>query len=165
MIKDIDNTKRLLKVLGEIRKRRIEVGIFGEKDSFMAMIAKVNEFGVSIEVTDAMRRWFSAQGYPLSKDTTEIKIPERAFVRDGFDSNVNKMQKYAIQQLQLVVEFKITTDQFYDKVGQYFTSRLKEYLTDLSDPANSQMTKDKKDSSNPLIDTTRLRNSITYKVV
>jgi hypothetical protein len=166
MIKEINNTSKLLRVFAEIRRRRLEIGIFGDKDSFMAMIAKVNEFGVSIEVTEPMRRWFASQGYPLSKDTSEIKIPERSFIRGGFDTNLNKMQSYSVKQLKKLIEFEITIEQFYDRLGQYYVSRLKEYLTNISDPANSTMTTDRKGSANPLIgQDSRLRNSIIYRVV
>lgn len=66
----------------EIRvdKQTAYVGIlspFGNRGQDMEMIARVIEGGAIIPVTDKMRGWFAARGFPLRKTTAAIIIPAR----------------------------------------------------------------------------------------
>lgn len=125
----------------------------------------MNEFGADIKVTDNMRAWFAYQGYPLSKDTTEIKIPERSFVRTSFDKYKSQIDLFVQQELDSLMDLKINVSQFYTRVGEYCVGKLKEYITDLKDPANSSLTVEMKGSSNPLIDNAGMRNAVEWRVV
>jgi hypothetical protein len=61
-------------------KDRAIIGILipkGPKGQDMEMIARVIEGGAVIPVTEAMRRWFAAKGFPLRRTTAAIMIPER----------------------------------------------------------------------------------------
>lgn len=44
-----DNVKKLQEILKRLNEDAIEIGIFGEDDSFLLMIATVNEFGETIK--------------------------------------------------------------------------------------------------------------------
>jgi len=100
--------------------------------------------------------------YLLAK---EVTIPERAFIRGTFDENQNLFANQAVRLLQRVILRQMTLDDFFDFMGQFMVDRVKEYMTSLRTPANSFATKGAKGSSNPLINTGRLRESITYRVV
>src|SRR5690606_13901166 len=82
---------RVLRALRRLDHKSIKVGIVGSPDSEMVMIAAVHEFGTEISVTDKMRKWFAANGYPLKKETTKIVIPERSYLRSGFSENIDKI--------------------------------------------------------------------------
>lgn len=164
-IRDDNNIPRLLQALAELEDLSVEIGIFGEEDSEILMIAAVHEFGCQVAVTPKMRGWFRGQGHPLKKGTTQINIPERSYVRAGFDESEEKITQSAELLLDGVLQLEITPAAFYEALGAQVVSMLQGYLTNLTDPPLSDMTKDRKGSSNPLIDTGRLRQSITWRVV
>lgn len=165
-IKDVNRVDEFLSIIDHLKKTKIEIGIFGEDDANILMIARVHEFGVDINVTQKMRGFFLAQGTPLSKGKNKISIPERSFIRSGYDKNLNKIVKVVENLLPKVFSFDLTVDQFYEQLGAYTVGFIQEYMTDLRDPPNAPLTLEKKKpKTNPLIDTGKLRESITYKVV
>lgn len=165
-IEDVNNVPKLLKVLEEITSFEIRVGFVGQVDSKILMIAHVNEFGWQIEVTDKMRGYLGATGLHLKKETTNINIPERSFIRGGYDENKGKLERLIEGLLERVVTFQITVEQFQNQIGQYCVGFIQEFMTDLSGPENHPYTVDNKGGkTNPLIDSGELREKITYKVV
>jgi len=55
-------------------------------------------------------------------------------------------------------------DQLLDAAGSVSTGIVKQQITDLRSPPNAQSTIERKGSSNPLIDTGLMRQTVTYKV-
>ncbi|MBU5214359.1 hypothetical protein [Heyndrickxia oleronia] len=161
-IKDTNNIGQLMSTLKKMGKKELKVGIFGGGD--LVMIGAVHEFGTEIKVTDKMRKWFAANGYPLKKDKTTIKIPERSFLRSGYDENVDAIVKKVADILPDVLENKVNTDVFMNAIGKEFAGMIQKKLKDLRDPANSSMTTKRKGSSNPLIDSGRLIGAIRHEV-
>ena len=165
-IEDVNNVPKLLKILEEITSFEIRVGFVGQVDSKVLMIASVNEFGCQIEVTEKMRGYLGATGLHLKKETTHINIPERSFIRGGYDENKAKMDQIIDGLLERVVTMEISVSQFQNQIGQYCVGLIQEYLTNLRDPENHPYTVDQKGGkTNPLINTGELREKITYKVV
>ena len=168
-ISKIDKNKvpEVLKIINELSKKKILIGILGASGSDIVMIANVNEFGANITITPKMRTFFRANRIYLNKSTTTLKIPERSYIRASYDSNINKINNYVDKQLTQVLSLSIPVNVFLDRVGNYCVSIIKSFMTDLSTPPKSQVTLklSGKNKTNPLIDTGRLRNSITYKVV
>lgn len=128
------------------------------------MIAAVHEFGTSINVTPKMRGWFAANGYPLKKETTKIVIPERSYLRSGFDEHVDDISNKIEQLAPNVLDLSISANQFMDMIGLEFSGMIQKKIKDTNSPANSQMTVERKGSSNPLIDSGRLVGAIDYEV-
>jgi hypothetical protein len=56
-------------------------------------------------------------------------------------------------------------DQLLDAAGNLAAGIVKQQITDLRSPPNAQSTIERKGSSNPLIDTGLMRQTVTYKVV
>lgn len=163
-IKDTNNSDRLLKSLKKISKEQIRVGVFGSDDAEMVMIARVHEFGTDIKVTDKMRGWFAANGYPLKKNTTKITIPERSFLRSGHDESVNDITNKIEDLLPSVLEGNVNPELFMDMIGREFAGMIQKKLRNLRSPSNSQMTVERKGSSNPLVDSGRLVGAIRHEV-
>lgn len=163
--RDINNVDKVLQVLEQLQSKKIQVGILSEEDGEILMIANVHEFGISINVTDKMRAYLHRIGIHLKKDTTVINIPERSFVRAGFDENKEEIENNVSVLIQSLIDNDIDIDTFYNAIGEYCVGEVQEYLTDLSSPALNPITIQNKGSSNPLIDTGRLRDSITFKIV
>ncbi len=83
----VDKLRDLMNDLGQ--KYSIKVGILqpqGSKkvegtDLNMADLGAVHEFGATIKVTDKMRNYLHSQGLHLRKDTANVIIPARSFLR------------------------------------------------------------------------------------
>jgi hypothetical protein len=165
VVKDTNNIPEYLSMLHDLLATEIHIGIFGEEDSDILMIANVNEFGCEITVTPKMRAYLHSQGLHLKASTTEIKIPERSFIRSGFDDREKDIHSRAIELLKKVLTMDLDTATYFDILGQHIVDNLQEYLTAIDNPENHPFTIGRKESSNPLIDTGRMRDSITFKVV
>ena len=85
---DFPKMEKSLKVLS---KHNINVGHLDGGEQ--AWFAAIHEYGCTIKVTKKMRKWLAAHGLYLKKTTTQIVIPERSFLRAGFDANHEKVIK------------------------------------------------------------------------
>ena len=74
---------------------RITVGISSGKPT---MIAKVQEYGITIKVTEKMRSWFQFRGINLKSSTIFIRIPGRRFWSKSFRI-AQKNSKNLLQKL------------------------------------------------------------------
>lgn len=163
-IKDTNNIDKVLGNLKQLGGKQIKVGLFGKDDSELVMIGAVHEYGVEIPVTPKMRAWFAANGYPLRKETTVIKIPERSWLRSGYDENIDKIADKIERLLPDVLEGQINPKLFMDAIGMEFAGLIQKKMRDLRTPPNSQMTIERKGSDNPLIDTGRLVGAIRHEI-
>jgi hypothetical protein len=163
-VEDESNVDEYLTLLKELANKELQIGVFGEDDSELLMIARVNEFGCRIEVTEKMRNYLHAKGLHLNSDTKEINIPERSFMRDSFDKRHEEMAQEAENLLERVLELEIDVDTFYKTLGEIVVGKVQKFLTELDKPKNHSFTVKQKESSNPLIDEGRLRQAINYKV-
>ena len=163
----IDNSglDEIIKNLEELEKYYVVIGITAKNDSKLIMIANVHEYGCDIPVTDKMRGFFAYNfGVHLKKSTKVIKIPERSFIRSGFDKCNEKFADYE-DILMSVVDGDISAKTFYEIIGQGGADMMRDFLiNEIKSPANSGLTIKNKGSSNPLIDTGRLANAIDYEV-
>lgn len=163
-IRSTNNTNRVLRSLRQIDRSNIKIGMVGPVDSELVMIASVHEFGTEIQVTDKMRAWFAANGYPLKASTTKIVIPERSFLRSGYDENVDEIASKLERLIPDVLQNRVSPSAFMDAIGLEFAGLIQQKLRNLRDPADSSMTTERKGSSNPLIDTGRLVGAIKHEV-
>jgi len=165
-IQDESRVNEILDIIEGLNRFEIQIGIFGQDDSKILMIARVNEFGVDIDVTDKMRKYLHAMGLHLKSDTDKITIPERSFIRGSYDSNKTRLMRVVERNLEKLFNFELNLDQFQNQLGQYCVGFIQEYLTNLRNPSNHPYTLEQKaPKTNPLINTGELREKITYKVV
>lgn len=97
--------------------------------------------------------------------TSDGRIPERPWMRGWFDSNKDKIQKVMKKLSGQLLDQKINVQKALMLLGEWATNELKKEITNLRQPPNAPSTIRKKKSSNPLIDTGRMRNSVTHKEV
>lgn len=94
--------------------------------------------------------------------TKSVKIPERAFLRNGHDENINRLIKQTERLLPLVIEGKKSVDDMLDVFGEQMASAIKQYMKHTK--PNSPLTEEVKGSSTPLVGkTSGLIESITWK--
>lgn len=164
-IKDESNVDKLLENLAIIQDLKIQIGIMSNAGGKMLTIARVHEFGCTIEVTEKMRKYLRHIGIYLKKDTNTINIPERSFIRAGFDENKSNIESRVSTLINSLMHNQIDRETFYEFIGEYTVGLIQEYLTNLSSPPLHPATVKNKKSSNPLVDTGHLRDTITYKIV
>ena len=145
MIIDESRVDEVLKALEELDGWTIDVGVIGEggkyEDSKVTVldVAKFNEYGTS-------------------------NIPARPFIRGAYDSYKDDLTDMMFKYSSAVINGDMAVSMLNKGVGQASADYTREYLTDLSNPPNSPITIKLKGSSNPLIDTGQLRDSIDYEV-
>ena len=154
---------KLPKVMSSIKTlngRKVHVGALeGEH----AWLAGIHEYGCIIPVTPKMRAYLHRQGLHLKESTKVITIPERSFLRSGHDNHADEVISKASKALTQVIDGKMSIDTWLDMFGELMASKIKLYIRDLSSPPNHPYTVDQKGSSNPLVDTGGLIESITWK--
>lgn len=157
----VNKIPKMTKTLETLNKKKIEVGaIQGEH----AWLAAIHEYGCEITVTPKMRAFLHYQGLHLKDTTKVIKIPERSFLRKSHDEKGEQVLKQAERALSLVVSGQMSLEQYLDMVGRNYVTMIKEYIVELDSPPNHPYTVEQKGSSNPLVDTSGLVESISYRV-
>lgn len=156
-----DNLYSMKKAIQAIDGKKVNVGVLQGEHQWLAGI---HEYGCRITVTEKMRNFLASQGLHLKKTTTHIVIPEHSFLRAGFDECQKSVTKKIEAVLPLVLCGKMPEEQFFDLVGTLLKSRIQEYARKLNQPPNHPFTIERKGSSNPLVDTKDMINSICYEV-
>ena len=149
------------KELGLLDGQKIEVGVLKGESKWLASI---HEYGCNIEVTPRMRAYLHRQGLHLKKSTTHIYIPERSFLRTGYDKNRDAVMKKATRLMSEVAAGRMSAEGCMKGVGLELSSKIKDYARDLNKPENHPFTVDQKGSSNPLVDSGDMIEGITWRV-
>ena len=150
----------IAKTLTALNGKSVKVGALEGENSWLAGI---HEYGCNITVTPKMRAFLHANGLHLSASTTVIRIPERSFLRTGHDANVDRILKQTERALGQVIAGKMSIDDMLDLYGQQMATAIKLYMRDLRTPPNHPYTIEQKGSSNPLVDTGQMIESIVWK--
>lgn len=150
----------IAKTLTALNGKSVKVGAFEGEN---AWLAGIHEYGCNITVTPKMRAFLHANGLHLSDSTRVIRIPERSFLRTGHDANADRILKQTERALGQVIAGKMSIDDMLDLYGEQMATAIKTFARDLRTPPNHPYTIDKKGSSNPLVDTGQMIESITWK--
>ena len=148
-----DGFPKMTKELETLSGEGVEVGVFKGEDAWLA----------SIPVTKKMRKYLAARGLYLSKNTTHIHIPERSFLRTGYDQNIDDVKKKAALLIGEVAKGHMTARGCMQAVGMDLASKIKDYARDLDSPPNHPFTVEQKGSSNPLVDTGDMIGGISWR--
>lgn len=148
------------KRIDDVNGQAIEVGVLQGESKWLASI---HEYGCDIPVTDKMRAYLHGQGLHLKDSTKRIRIPERSFLRTGFDKNRDEVMKKAHLMMADVIGGKMNAEALFKGVGLELSSKIKDYARDLDNPANHPFTVEQKGSSNPLVSTGDMIGGITWR--
>lgn len=174
----------LTKELNALRSDRVvtigiheEAGNVESGDITMAGLGATHEFGAEIKHPggtsygyaskaaadrDEVRFLKKGAGY-MELGVTQahtIDIPARPWLEPGVASATQDV----IEAIQDGMESGKSMDQILDTVGVVAAAKVKVYMTELRAPPNAASTIRKKGSSNPLIDTGAMRQSVTHQV-
>lgn len=157
-----DDFYKLEKRMESLNGKSVDVGVLAAGE--MGWLAGIHEYGCKIKVTDKMRKYLHSQGLHLKDSTTHITIPERSFLRNGFDEHHEEVLNKAEKALGAVIHNEMAEDQFLKMVGLLLKSKIQTYARNLDTPPNHPYTIEQKGSSNPLIDTGHMVDHISFKV-
>ena len=154
-----------------------DAGQHESDDITNAALGAVHEFGADINhpggtsygyaskaaaERDEVRFLKTGKGYAELGVTKahEINIPARPWLKPGVNAGnleyVNIIEKGAASGEPI--------DMTLNRVGVVAVAEVQKYMTELRTPPNAPSTIKKKGSSNPLIDSGALRQSVTYKI-
>ena len=159
----VDRTRALSAAMQALDGRSVEVGVFNGEH---AWLAHIHEFGCTIPVTPKMRAYLHKTGLHLRPGTTAIRIPERSFLRNGYDEKKDEVMRQQDILLDAVIMGGLDADTFLDTVGTVLEGKIKEYAVDLRAPGLHWYTLKQRPhgGSNPLVDTGDMIGSITHRV-
>ena len=173
-------------ILAELRKlgeMEVRTGIQGADDSAMVTIATINEFGSRAWKPSWKQAYYLAllivlqrrpeQGQSLSAEQKAqafaiarklrgrlLRIPERSFLRATFDAQRGKLEAAAERVVGKVLDGKMTADEAAQTFAQFAETLFRRGLLAVKRPPNAPLTIALKKSSQPLVDSGRLRASI-----
>lgn len=136
----------LMERMGKADKETVKIGILGNAEpaddgADMILIAMANEFG-----------------------TGDGRVPPRPFIRGAFDKNAGQLSEVKAKLYGGIVDGKVTVTKALSVLGRLHQGQVQAYIVELRDPPNAESTIERKGSDNPLIDTGRLRNSVSWEV-
>lgn len=147
-VQDIDRGfKKIVRELGKVKNAPyVKIGILSEAGSYetggnanLADVATWNEFGTS-------------------------RIPSRPFMAQTFDLFQQETKSFIENEHGKVLDGKQSEEQALAKIGVFYQGKTQETFVKGEFAANAPFTVERKGSSKPLIDTGRLRQSITHQV-
>lgn len=132
-------------------------------DGFLQMIARVNEYGMTI---------YPKRGKYLAVPNGEggivklksVTIPPRAAFRWTIDHNEQDWFQYTGKLVADILRNKATAQDLYEHLGNRIANDFKKTIEKWEKPKNAPLTVANKGFDNPLIDTGKLHDSITYVV-
>lgn len=124
------------KALRIVDGKKISVGVMGEN----AWLASIHEYGCRIRITDKMRAWLHRNGLHVKDSTTEIVIPERSFLRSGYDECRERVLDRADRALEILLDGVWDEDDFYKFVGEFLRDNIQDYAEDLVTPPKHPFT-------------------------
>lgn len=162
-VQDRNRIPEIIRTMEELNGQKMLIGVLGEGEQ--QMIAGVQEYGIRITVTPKMRGFLHSQGLHLKKETTQITIPERSFIRAGWDEHEKDVLNKSDEMIPELINNGISVSTFIDALGDEAASLIKDFARDLRNPENHPFTIERKGSSNPLVDTGGMIGAITYEVI
>lgn len=91
-----------------------------------------------------------------------IGNPKRSFLRSTTDAEAKRVDGMIQSGLEAIKQGRASTKHVLGTVGEYMTGKVQAKIVSLRTPPNSPATIARKGSSNPLIDTGQMRQSITH---
>lgn len=147
----------------------------GELSRVMKQLRMVDRAVVTVGIQGDNAREAPAEGVEREPNNAEVAtwnefgtsdghVPARSFMRSTFDERRAELVEVQRKALDAVAAGKMTTEQALHVIGEWFQGAVQKKIVDLRDPPNAPATIEAKGSSNPLIDTGQLRQSITHEV-
>lgn len=135
---------------------------FGDrlKPMFSKLDGKKEVYGLGIEKSSSSEE---LEMYFLLKKS--VNIPERSFIRSTFDEKNDEWMEFLERQIEKVCELEIDAKEVFKRLGGRIAADIQKKMVEIRTPKNTALTIANKGSSNPLVDTGKLKEKVTWKVV
>lgn len=91
-------------------------------------------------------------------------LPERSFIRSTIQEKKKDIISLQKKLLKKIVRGDMKLEDGLGLIGEFMSDAIREKIVAIDSPPNLPVTIAKKGSSNPLIDTSQMKNSIIYEV-
>lgn len=175
--KDVDKgLKSIVRELSKANRPHVNVGVMSDAGEY-AQFDEIKKTKTSKEEQAAGRGKAKFKkgrshkgGINLADVATFMEfgtrsIPSRPFMKQAFDENYDRIVSFIEAQHKQVLAGTQTVEDGLKKIGVFFEGIVKQQFTKGKFKALKPATIKRKKSSRPLIDTGRLRQSITNRVV
>lgn len=158
---EIDLTDKMKKAAKALDGAKVNVGVLAGENQWLASI---HEYGCTIPVTDKMRAYLHSIGVHLKSTTKQIVIPERSFLRAGYDQCRDDVLRQAEKVLSDVLGGTMSEEQYFELVGTLIRDEIKDYAIELSDPPKQDWPTRDPEKNNPLVMSGAMVNGIEYEI-
>jgi len=131
------------KLLSKPGGNSVDIGIFREQGSDLVNYAAYNEFG-----------------------SHKKNIPERSWMRSTFDEWHDRMFKKIQDNIIPILLGRFSKKKLLNQIGSFMTNAMKRKISSSKSWAvpNVDSTIAKKGSNTPLVDSTRMKRSVTHRI-
>lgn len=150
LIRDDNDIPELMDRLEKARATKMKFGILGSG------LGGKRHKGVKLTIVEI--------GSVHEFGAPSVNIPERSFIRKTFDDKQGEVADVAEEFFGQYIMGDISYDAATKGVGEFVKGLIQTTMRDLSSPALKAITIQLKGSSQPLIDTGQLLDSIEYEV-
>jgi len=164
--------EKILKEVGSYREAYTKVGIQGTQAGLdhegvsNVELATIHEYGCKMTVTPAQSRWMGANLGLAKPAGSTLEIPARSFVRASIDGERTKYDGQSAKLAGRVLEGKMSFRQAMAILGRVISSGMQRFVkSGRVKPPLAPVTIERKNSTQPLVDTGQLVNSITHAEV
>ena len=140
----------------------IHVGILGSADSELLRIAAVHEFGATIHPRNAKNLAIPLR--PDMKGKSPRDVEGAFFLDNGENRFICRKKGKKGDQLDFLILGELTADQACHNIGTAAVAIVKRYMRTVQPPKSSLTLASAPGKTAPLVQTGRLRDSITYEV-
>jgi len=138
------------------------------KGGLKALVKRVKTPGtVDVGIIDAGKYLdgdITVAGIGFAHEFGTATLPERSFMRSTTKENKAKIISLQKKLLKQISNGTIEIDKALGLVGELVSDLIRRKIVNIKSPPNTPETISAKGSSNPLIDTSQMKNSITYEV-
>lgn len=156
----IRKTSNTQNIISRLQSKAVYVGLPADSEGYpdgtsVIEVGSEHEFG-----SEMPRTYTSTRGNKV----TVSGVPERSFLRSTAKEKRKDWAGLIVKQMKRVLTEKITVEDAINKVGQRAQTDVKKKIATISDPPNSSQVIADKGSSNPLVDTGHLYDSINFVI-
>ena len=149
--------RRLMREPADMRDASVSVGIHADAEDYKAGEYVANGKKRTRQKPETVAEIAMSHEFGLG-------VPQRSFLRSTVDEHGDKYARIAENGLGKAIDGTGTVAGALDLVGVVVKGDVQVKIEEIREPAHSEATIAKKGSSNPLIDTGHMRQSIDYKV-
>lgn len=177
IVEEFNDLERLKKEFEYLQTHAVKVGILDDGSGKKRDRAKAQrklmkrkgliKKGGTGKKSESKGKGATVLEYAIFNEYGTSRIPKRPFFRlsVGTQKAQNEIKEYLNTQIENIISGELTGQGAYENLGTFVVQKIKKTIMSGNFAPNDAKTIKRKGSSNPLIDTHSLYNSISYEIV